>query len=378
MMKKERIIKHLDDSLEKQVPDIWNKLEDKLHKTQELESWELSGTQSNISSLNKKRTLYKRFSIAVAICLIVFSTIIFTPALAAIQEVYDKIFSSDHIDDSGVRTALNEGHGQVLDQTYYDEKNDITVNFESVMMDDKETKLLLTYQSEETNLENYYLDLFEGKSSIQLVRGNERTKLDNVGWGSRYYDRKENKVAEALSFESLKEYEGQDLRLEIENLTIYEGQKTGKVEAVWPLEFKLDNSGVSDREIIELNKDFTFENITYTIRQVEFSALETRVVVTGSDTKILTDENGVTYKVMSKLEHQFLNARKIDKEFGYIVDDEKSGVFLKSAGEKVVPIFSKGEIQGEDDEYIMVFAPVKDRQNCMLEIGDDIDIPLTE
>ncbi|CAH0305136.1 hypothetical protein [Peribacillus simplex] len=46
------------------------------------------------------------------------------------------------------------------------------------------------------------------------------------------------------------------------------------------------------------------------------------------------------YKVLSKLEHKLLNARKHDKEHGYY---KKSGVFLKSAGEKVEPIFSKAK-----------------------------------
>ncbi|MBO1001034.1 hypothetical protein IOC57_25340 [Bacillus sp. SD075] len=41
---------------------------------------------------------------------------------------------------------------------------------------------------------------------------------------------------------------------------------------------------------------------------------------------------------------------------------------------KVDPIF---EVSGDDDEYIMVFAPVKNRQDCILEVGNDIKIPLT-
>lgn len=85
------------------------------------------------------------------------------------------------------------------------------------------------------------------------------------------------------------------------------------------------------------------------------------------------------YLIVFKLEHQFLHARKNDKEFGYIVDEGKSGVFLvESAGEKVVPIFSKGEVESADDEYIMNFAPVKNRQDTVLEVGDDVRIPLTE
>ncbi|PAK35219.1 DUF4179 domain-containing protein [Peribacillus simplex] len=328
---------------------------------------------------NKKRKLYKRFSITAAVSLIVVSTLTFTPVLAAIQEVYDKIFSSKHIDDKGVKTAIDLGHGQALDQTFYDEKHDITVHFESVMMDDKETKLLLTYQSKKTNLKNFYVDLFEGDSSINLIVGNEQKKsLDNVGWGSRYYDSKENKVAEALSFESIKQYEGQNIRLEIENLTIYDKNKKRNVQTIWPLGFKLDKSAISERETVAVNKDFVFEKVTYKIKQIEFSALETRVVVTGKDTKFMRDETGMKYRVMSKLEHQFLNARRFDKKYGYIVDDKKSGVFLKSAGEKVEPVFSKGEVEGEDDEYIMIFAPVKDRQDCILEVGNEIKIPLTK
>ncbi|WP_433959259.1 DUF4179 domain-containing protein [Cytobacillus horneckiae] len=326
---------------------------------------------------NIKRKFYKRFSIAAAVCLIVVSTLTFTPVLATIQEVYDKIFSSKHIDDKGVRTAIDLGHGQAVNQTFYDEKHDITVHFESVIMDDKETKLLLTYKSEKTNLENFYVDLFEGESSINLIVGNEQKKsLDNVGWGSRYYDSKENKVAEALSFESIKQYEGKNIRLEIENLTIYDNNGKRKVQTIWPLSFKLDKSAISKRTIVEINKNFSFQGETYKIKEVEFSALETRVVVNGSDTKLQTDESGMQYRVMSKLEHKFLNARKVDKKYGYIVDDKKSGVFLKSAGEKVEPIFSKGEVEGAKDEYIMIFAPVKDRQDSILEVGEDIKIPL--
>ncbi|MDM5313852.1 hypothetical protein [Peribacillus frigoritolerans] len=51
---------------------------------------------------------------------------------------------------------------------------------------------------------------------------------------------------------------------------------------------------------------------------------------------------------------------------------------MKSAGEKVVPIFSKVEVEGAKDEYIMIFAPVKDQQDLILQVGEDIKIPLTK
>ncbi len=329
-------------------------------------------------NLSSSPNLYKRLSLIAAVFLIIVSALTFTPVLAAIQEVYDKIFSSQHIDDTGVRTAVKSGQGQVLDQTFYDKKHDITVHFDRVLTDDKETKLLLTYQSEKTDLKNYYIDLFEGVSSINLIVGNEKRKLDNVGWGSRYYDSKENKVAKALSFESIKEYEGKDIRLEIEKLTIWKDSGRGSVQTTWPLEFKLKSSAVSERITVEVNKEFTFKGETYSIKRVEFSELETRVVVTGSDTKILTTESGMKYEVMSKLEHQYLNARKNSKEYGYSVDDKKTGVFLRSSGERVDPIFSKGEVESAEDEYVMIFAPVKDRQDCILEVGEKIKIPLTK
>ncbi|MDQ0220243.1 hypothetical protein [Peribacillus cavernae] len=41
---------------------------------------------------------------------------------------------------------------------------------------------------------------------------------------------------------------------------------------------------------------------------------------------------------------------------------------MKSAGEKADPIFSKGEVAGADDEYVMIFAPIKDRQDCVLKL----------
>ncbi|SFB11752.1 MULTISPECIES: DUF4179 domain-containing protein [unclassified Bacillus (in: firmicutes)] len=375
-MEKEKILKHLDKAIEQQVPDVWEQIQYNILKNEEAGNKKVV-MLSNGSSQKKKKPLYKRLSIAAAVCLIAVSTFTFTPAFAAIQEMYDKLFSSEHIDDKGLKSALDLGIGQFINQTYYDKEHDITVQFQNVLTDDKETKLLLTYRSEGTDLKNYYIDNFEGDSKINLIlQDGKKISLDNVGWGSRYYDSKENKVAKALSFESIKEYEGQDIRLEIENLTIYEEQKSKKVETVWPVHFKLDPSATSDRETLVLNTEFTFQGETYTIKQVEFSDLETRVVVTGSDTKLLKDENGMEYKVRSKLESQYMNARMIDKQKGYIVDEKKSGVFLKSAGEKVEPIFNKGEVEGEMDEYLMIFAPVKNKADCMLEIGDDIKIPL--
>ncbi|WP_044339332.1 DUF4179 domain-containing protein [Rossellomorea aquimaris] len=326
----------------------------------------------------RKKSLYKRLSIIAAALLLIASTLTFTPVIAAIQEVYDKIFSSKHIDDSGVRNAVISGDGQILDQTYIDEEHDITVHFDRVLTDDKETKLLLTYQSEKTDLEDYYIDLFEGVSSINLIVGNEKRKLKNVGWGSRYYDSKENKVVSALSFESIKDYKGKDIRLEIDRLTIYKDSGRDSVETTWPLHFTIKPAAVSERRTVEVNKTFTYKRETYTVTRVEFSKLETRVVVTGSDTRSLTDENGMGYDVMSKLERQFLNARKNSKEYGYSVNEKKSGVFIKSGGKKVEPIFSKGEVEGENDEYIMTFAPVKNQKDCILEVGDAVEIPLNK
>jgi hypothetical protein len=377
-MKKDKILKHLDNAIEKQVPDVWDEIETQIHKAEKLGNGEKVVRLSNVSTQNKKVTLYKRISLAAVVGLIVAIMFTFTPVLATIQEVYDKIFSSKHIDDTGVRTAINLGNGQAVNQTFYDEKYDITVHFESVMTDDKETKLLLTYQSDNTDLKNVYIDLFEGESSINLIVGNQQKKLGSVGWGSRYYDSKENKVAEALSFASVKEYEGQDIRLEIENLTIYDDKNgPSMVQTIWPIDFKLAKSAISDRETVEVNKEFTFRQETYKIKQIEFSQLETRVVVTiPPNPNAVQNMDGIQTRVMSKLEHKFLDARKIDKEYGYIVDEKKSGVFLKSAGERVDPIFSKGEVEGAEDEYIMIFAPVKNRQDCILEIGDDIKIPL--
>ncbi|MFB6465446.1 DUF4179 domain-containing protein [Cytobacillus sp. Hz8] len=377
-MEKVKMLKHLNHAIEKQVPDVWEEINNKIHNTKNVENIE-DAWQVTVYSPNKKRKLYKRLSIAAVICLITVSTLTFTPVLAAIQATFDKIFSSKQIDDTGLRMAINEGHGQVLNQIYIDKIHDITVHFDSILTDDKETKLLLTFKSNKTNLKNYYVDIFEGASTINLITSDgEKKKLENVGWGSRHYDRDENKVAEALSFASIKEFEGKDIQLEIENLTIYSNNSSSKLETIWPIHFKLDKTAVSDRETINLNKTFSFEGQSYKIKQIEFSAMETRIVVSGTDTKLITDSDGEKYHVMSKLENQFLNARKFDKKLGYIVDEKKSGVFLRSTGKRVEPIFSKGEVQGADDEYIMFFAPVTNRQDCILEIGNDIKIPLAK
>lgn len=378
-MDKEKLFKHLDKAIEQQVPDAWDEIQKRIHRVDDLDYKE-PFIKSKQNHQSKKRILSKRLAMVAAICLITVSTLTFTPALAAIQELYDKIFSSEHIDDSGLKAAIDLGIGQYINQTYYDKENDITVHFQNIITDDQETKLLLTFQSEKTNLEHYYLDIFEGDSSVHLINDTgEKKKLDNYGWGSRYYDKEENKVVEALSMESLKEYQGKEIRLEVENITIYKDKGKGKkIETTWPLAFTLDQSAVSERKTVALNREFTFENETYLIKQVEFSAFETKVVVTGTDTGPYIDENGEKFDVMSKLENQLLNARKFEKGKGYFVDSKKSGVFLKSAGEKIEPIFNKNEIPGPLGEYAMVFAPVKDTQDCVLEVGDDIKIPLTE
>ncbi|GAA0441878.1 hypothetical protein GCM10008983_18710 [Lentibacillus halophilus] len=320
---------------------------------------------------------YKRLILVATVFLMIGSALSFTPALATVQQIYDQIFSSQHIDDTGVRMALKSGEGQILDQTYYDKKHDITVHFDRVLTDGKETKLLLTYQSDKTDLQNYYIDLFEGVSSINLIVGNEQKRLDNVGWGSRYYNSEKNKVAEALSFDSIKNHEGQQISLEVEDLTIWRDGDGGEAQTTWPVEFKLKQSAISERESVTINKEFTFKDETYKIKHVEFSEMETRVVVTGSDIKAWT-ENGTKVRMMSKLEKQFLNPRENSKEYGYRADVEKSGVYLKSSGEKVDPIYSKGEVEGADNQFVMTFAPVKDRQKYILEVGEDIEIPLTK
>jgi len=373
-------VSNLKEELEKiRIPDHLHervKLGVKAAKLEQ-DSYEKQGDVNR--NKKKKGRKYKRLLIPAAVCFLALSSLTLTPVRAAIQEMYDKIFASKHIDDTGLKMALEEGRGQPLNQTYYDEKNDITVRFQNVWTDDKETKLLLTFQSEKTNLEHYYFDNFEGKSTVYLIgEDGQKTNLKHVGWGSRHYDAEENLVAEALSFDSIKEHKGQEIVLELQNLTYYHDQETGVLESTWPLTFILEESAISDRETSEVKKEFVFKEMNYFIKEVDFSDTETRVVVVGDDTKLLTDENGEKYEVMSQLEHQFLNARKFEKGTGYTVVPGKPGVFLKSAGKTINPIFSKGDVPSGEDEFIMVFEPVPDRSDCILEIGEDIKISLTK
>ncbi|MGP4039253.1 DUF4179 domain-containing protein [Gracilibacillus sp. D59] len=376
-MKRKEIRKYLNSSIEKQTPNTWDKIEAELHKSEKNNQFIQKVLQSH-ENIRKRR--YKKLSFTAATVLFAFILITFTPVIASLQGLYDKLFTSEHIDDPGIRIALEQGLGQSINETFYDKKNDITVQFQSIMADDKETKLLLTYQSDETNLENYYLDIFEGDTTIQLVDENgQKKQLDNVGWGSRYYDSANNKVVEALSFSSIKDHLGEEIGVVINNITIYDDQVTSSTQASWRLDFTLAKAAISDRTVMEVGEQFTFENETYTIERVEFSPLETRVVVSGSDIHYYTDENGETYEVFSKLEHQFLNARVIDKEDGYMVDYDKSGVFLTANGKKVEPNFSKGEIKlANGTEYVMVFAPVKEQENLILKVGEKTKIALEE
>ncbi|MFD2212262.1 DUF4179 domain-containing protein [Metabacillus endolithicus] len=317
-------------------------------------------------------------SLAASAILIGIVGLSFTPVGAAVKEAYDKIFESEKIDDPGLKAVLKDGHGQAITQTYYDKKHDITVHFENVITDNKETKLLVTFESETTNLKNYAIDLFEGFSKMYVVTDDgERKELDHIGWGSRHYDKKENKVSTALSFDSIKEYEGQAIQLEIENITIWSSQKTEKMETVWPVAFTLDKSYISDVETLVLNKEFMYENETYTIQQVEYSELETRLVITGTD-MIYVDEFGDKYQTKSKLELQFLNARQINRGSGYTVAEGKSGVFLRASGERIDPNFSKGEVDSELGTFYMIFAPVEDRSNVVLEVGEDLKVSLNK
>ncbi|KAB8137484.1 DUF4179 domain-containing protein [Gracilibacillus oryzae] len=376
-MNKKEIRNHLNSAIEKQIPNDWDRLEAKLNKSMKADQ-----VFHHIvhSQQDKRKQLTKKLSVSLAALAVAFIMISFTPVIAQLQALYDQIFTSDHIDDPGVKIALESGIGQTIDQTFYDEENDISVHFQNIMTDDKETKLLLTFLSEETNLENYYLDLFEGSTTIQLQTENGQTiPLDNVGWGSRYYQADKNKVVTALSFAPIKEYIGQNIRLEIHDITVYNDQSTENVEATWPLDFTLEKTAASDRSVLDVDKQFTLQGESYHIKQVEFSPLETRIIFTGSDIHYYTDESGEIYEIFSKLEHQFLNARVIDKENGYGVDYNKPGVFLSVNGEKVAPNFSKGEIkQANGTEYVMVFAPVKERDNLVLEVGEGIEIKLGE
>lgn len=336
------------------------------------------GVKQAKNELGVKNIMFKKVSLVAAACLITVSTLTFTPVGAAIKEAYSKIFESDYIDDPGLKAVLKDGHGQAITQTYYDEKNDITVNFENVITDNAETKLLLTFESDTKDLSTYHIDIFEGSSKMFLrTEDGQRKELDNIGWGSRHYVKEENKVATALSFDSIKEYEGQTISLEIEDITIWTEESMDEVRTVWPVAFTLDKSYITDRETVLLNKEFTFQNETYTLERVDYSELETRLVFKGSD-MIYTDEEGNQFDYMSKLEHQFLNAREFGENTGYTVAEGKSGVFLNSAGVRVDPNFSKHESEKELGELILVFAPVEDRTNTVLEIGEELKIPLNE
>lgn len=375
-MEKEKMLGQLDQAIEDRLPDVWDQIETKLYKS-ETASITNVVIPGNFRPGRKKRAVYSRAALSAAIILMAVSAMAFTPALAAIQEAFSKLFAN--VDDEGVKNAVNLGYGQAVGQTYVDEANGISVHLDGLMTDDKETKMLLTYQSEELNLKNHFVDIFEGKSAIYLIdEAGQKKKLKSIGWGSNFYDEKENKMAVALSFDSIKEYKGQNIRLQIENLTIWDGSnKVKELPLVWEFMVKLDDSAISERETIALNKEFSFSGETYKIKQVEYSALETRVIVAGTDTKAIREANGTVYQVKSKLELQLLNARKIDKKYGYTVDEGKQGVFLKSAGEKVNPIFSKGEVVDDPDEYIMIFGPVKDRSNVLLEVSKEINVPLS-
>ncbi|MGP4062898.1 hypothetical protein [Halobacillus sp. H74] len=320
----------------------------------------------------------KKISIGISLILVLAYglSLFFTPSKAS-EKSNGNIFTSGHIDDAGVRATVDSGKGQVLDQKYYDEKHDITIHFKRVLTDDKETKLLLTYHSEEKNLKDYYIDLWEGVSNVNLIIGSEKKSLESVGWGSRYYSSKENKVYEALSFESIKGYKGQNIRLEVQDMTMWKKDGIGTLHTTWPLKFKLKPSATFDRETDLINKKFTFHGETYNIKQVEYSALETRVVVTGTDIKIYTDKNGKQYKKKSKIEKLFLNPRKTSGEHGYRADKNKMGIFLRSDGKKFMPIYSKEEVH-ESENYVMVFAPVNNQQNLKLEVGGGLTIPFTE
>ncbi|TXC92675.1 DUF4179 domain-containing protein [Metabacillus litoralis] len=324
-----------------------------------------------------KSSIIKR-SLTTAACIIGIVGLSFSPVGAAVKEAYDKIFESEKIDDPGLKAVLKDGHGQALSQTYFDKKNDITVHFENVITDSSETKLLVTFESETTNLKNYAIDLFEGDSKMYVVTANgERKELDNIGWGSRHYDKKENKVSTALSIDSIKKYENQQISLEIENITIWSDTGRDKLETVWPVSFTLDKSYISNVETVVLNKEFSYDNETYKIEQVEYSELETRLVISGSD-MIYIDEFGEEFQTKSKLELQFLNARKINPGSGYTVAEGKSGVFLRESSKKIDPNFSKGEVDSELGKFLMIFAPVKDRSNVVLEIGEELKIPLSK
>ncbi|MCM3400976.1 hypothetical protein [Cytobacillus oceanisediminis] len=48
---------------------------------------------------------------------------------------------------------------------------------------------------------------------------------------------------------------------------------------------------------------------------------------------------------------------------------------MNSASKMADPIFSKAEADGQRDQYVLYFAPVKDRQNCVLQ-KDDLKINL--
>lgn len=236
-MKRKEILNHLASGIQKQIPEVFDEIKNEIRDLED-NSYREDSLRSNICNSDKKRNRLKKLSIATAACLTLLLTFTFTPARAYIENSISKIFGNAY-HDKGVSGAIDKGIGQVINQSHTD--NGVTVNINGIINDANRSVLLLSLNSQKTNLKDATID------SIQIM--DRKGKSISTGGIMRYsYDNKKNERKIVYSIEPLSSYLDKNIILKINKINTNNNKESLS-------EF---NTGIqlNDKSVNNLEKDF--------------------------------------------------------------------------------------------------------------------------
>jgi hypothetical protein len=282
-LKEKEILNRILTAVEKQVPDMWNDLKNVLQKEKSNDN-NANVVCDKTYILNRKKLNIRKLLVEAAACIIIVTTLAFTPAFAYIQSGIGKLIDKGY-HDKGVNIAMENGFGQLIDQSATN--NGITVTIDGIISDQNRTAVLLSLYSEVNDLKDSTI----GKIDITDENGKV---ISNGGIMRHSYDSQNNCRKIVYSINSLNGFIGHNINVKINGINIVfqyinGNTVTENMKGNWSFNFGLDkNSADNVTSDIKINKDFVFDNTAYNVKNVVFSPSETRVYIkTGYDSSVL-------------------------------------------------------------------------------------------
>lgn len=207
-MQKKEILNHLAAGIEKQVPNVWDEIYNKVHNVKDNMS-KIDTAYENIYCIKTKKNRLGRMAVAAA-CIVIIAILAFSPVPAHVETEIAKILGFLY-NDKGINNAINKGLGQIINKSCTDKG--ITVSIDGIISDDNRTAILLTIQGDTEKLKYATIDRIE----ITDKNGNI---ISNGGIMRYSYDNNKSSRKIIYSIDSLNNYVGDSINIKINKINI--------------------------------------------------------------------------------------------------------------------------------------------------------------